>query len=60
MELAGKRRRCYFVTLSPMQGMEMRIYFTEIGELARIELPQGYRLIEPMVHGLDPSMNTIE
>jgi hypothetical protein len=60
MELAGKRRRCYVVTLSPMKGVEMRMYFTEIGELARIELPQDYRLIEPMMHGLEPGMNTLE
>ena len=60
MDLAGKQRRCYIVLLELMQLEEIRIYFTEAGELARIELPQGYRLIEPMMHGLERGMNTLE
>lgn len=60
LDLAGKRRRCYVVSLEFMKGYEMKMYFTEIGELARIELPQDYRLLEPMMHGLEPGMNTIE
>ena len=58
MELAGKRRRCFIVTFAAMQGLEVKIYFTEIGELARIELPQNYRLIEPMMHGLEPGLTS--
>lgn len=60
MELAGKRRRCYIVQLALMSGYEMKMYFSEIGELARIELPQGYRLIEPMMHGMEPGLKTLE
>lgn len=60
MDLAGKPRRCYIVTLEVMQMEEVRLYFTEAGELARIELPQGYRFIEPMMHGLERGMNTLE
>jgi hypothetical protein len=60
MDLAGKRRRCFIVTLAAMQGLEVKVFFTEIGELARIELPQNYRLIEPMMHGLEPGLNTLE
>jgi hypothetical protein len=59
LDLAGKRRRCYVVTLALLKGYEMRMYFTELGELARIELPQDYRLIEPMMHGLEPGMKSI-
>lgn len=60
MELAGKSRRCFIVTLVAMQGFEVKVFFTEIGELARVELPQGYRLIEPMMHGLEPGLSTLE
>lgn len=60
MELAGKKRRCYIVTWPVLQTEEVRIYFTEVGELARIELPQGYRFIEPMMHGLEKGLNTME
>ena len=56
MELAGKKRRCYIVQLALMPGYEMKMFFSELGELARIELPQGYRLIEPMMHGLEPGL----
>jgi hypothetical protein len=28
--------------------------FAETGELARIDLPQDYRLIEPLIHGMIP------
>lgn len=60
MDLAGKQRRCYIVTLKVMQVEEVRWYFTEVGELARIELPQGYRFIEPMMHGLEKGLNTLQ
>ena len=58
MELAGKKRRCYIITAQLMQGYEAQLYFTEIGELARVELPAGYRLIEPMMHGLEKDLDT--
>ncbi len=60
MDLAGKRRRCYVVELPIMPGNELKMYFSELGELARVELPQGYRLIEPMMHGLEPGLKTLE
>lgn len=60
MDLAGKQRRCYIVTLEIMQMEEIRLYFTEAGEMARIEMPQGYRFIEPMMHGLERGMNILD
>jgi len=60
MLLAGKRRRCYIVQLPVMPGKEVSFYFTEIGELARVELPLGYRLIEPMMHGLELGLKNLE
>lgn len=56
LELAAKQRRCYIVTASLMQDYEARLYFTEIGELARVDLPGGYRLLEPMLHGLEKGL----
>jgi hypothetical protein len=60
MELAGKKRRCYIVQLALMPGYELKMYFSELGELARVELPQGYRLIEPMMHGLEPGLQSLK
>ena len=56
MQLAGRKRRCFVVTarVQAFQGGEAQLYFTEVGELARVELPGGWRLIEPMMHSLDP------
>jgi hypothetical protein len=58
LELAAKQRRCYVITATLMQGYEAQLYFTEIGELARVDLPGGYRLLEPMLHGLEKGLTT--
>lgn len=58
LELAAKQRRCYIITGTFMQGYEAKFYFTEIGELARVDLPGGYRLLEPMLHGLEKDLST--
>lgn len=60
MELAGKQRRCYIVSLQLMKTHEVRFLFTKAGELARIELPDDYRFIEPMMHGLEKGLNTLD
>jgi hypothetical protein len=60
MDLAGKQRHCYIISAGLPGVYEAKIYFTEVGELARIELPQDYRLLEPMMHGLEPELNTVE
>lgn len=52
MTLAGRERKCFLLTL-PIFGMhEVKMLFTEAGELARIDLPDGYSLLEPTIHGL--------
>lgn len=58
LELAAKQRRCYIITCTLMQDYEAQFYFTEIGELARVDLPGGYRLLEPMLHGLEKGLTT--
>jgi hypothetical protein len=52
MLLAGKRRKCYVLQMNIMGMYEMNTVFTEAGELARVDLPQDWRLLEPMIHGL--------
>ncbi|HRH98635.1 MAG TPA: hypothetical protein PLB55_22015 [Prosthecobacter sp.] len=50
--LAGRQRKCFVLTL-PLLGMhELKMIFTEAGELARIDLPDDYALLEPTIHGL--------
>ena len=56
MMLAGKRRKCYILQMQFMGLYEIKVLFTEAGELARIDLPQGYHLLEPTIHGLGASL----
>lgn len=56
MDLAGRRRKCYVLHITILGMYEAKAIFTEAGELARVDLPQGYRLLEPMIHGLDSGM----
>jgi len=57
MVLAGRQRKCFVLTL-PIMGMyEVKMIFTEAGELARIDLPDDYVLLEPTIHGLQ---NTVQ
>lgn len=52
MDLAGKRRKCHILTASLLGNHQARAFFTEAGALARLELPDGYTLLEPLMHGL--------
>lgn len=52
MTLAGRERKCFVLTLAIFGQHEMKMIFTEAGELARIDLPDGYSLLEPLIHGL--------
>lgn len=58
IELAGRERRCFLVTAPLPGGQQVRMVFAETGELARIDLPQDYRLIEPLIHGMIPPLET--
>jgi hypothetical protein len=56
MVLAGRQRKCFVLTL-PIMGMyEVKMIFTEAGELARIDLPNDYVLLEPTIHGLQDAV----
>jgi hypothetical protein len=52
MSLAGRQRKCFVLTLPILGVYEAKMIFTEAGELARIDLPDDYVLLEPTIHGL--------
>ncbi len=56
MDLAGRQRRCFIIRLKAFDNYEMQALFTEVGELARVDLPQGFFLKEPLIHGLEPDL----
>lgn len=56
MVLAGRERKCYILTLPVFAEQEIKMIFTEAGELARIDLPDSYMLLEPLIHGLQDGM----
>ena len=57
MVLAGRQRKCFILSL-PIMGMyEVKMIFTEAGELARIDLPDDYALLEPTIHGLQNAVH---
>ena len=53
-KLAGQKRKGYLLTLGFMDKHQIKVFFTETGELALAELPNGYRALEPVVYGLIP------
>lgn len=52
MMLGGRPRKCFVLTLPVIGPHQVNMLFTEAGELARIDLPYGYSLLEPTIHGL--------
>ena len=54
MKIAGQRRKGYVIEFSLMDHYHAKAFFTEAGELAIVELPEGYRAVEPVIHGLVP------
>ncbi len=56
MDLAGRGRRCFVIQLQVFDLYEVRALFTEVGELARVDLPHGFALKEPLIHGLEPDL----
>ena len=50
--MAGRERKCFIVSIPLPAEQTIRLLFAETGEIARIELPQDYVLMEPMIHGV--------
>lgn len=54
MKIAGQKRKGYVIELGFMDRYNLKAFFTEAGELALVELPEGYRMLEPVIYGLIP------
>ncbi len=54
MKIAGQKCKGYVLSFSVMDRYRATAFFTEEGSLALIELPDGYRALEPNIHGLVP------
>ena len=53
MPLGGRPRKAFVLTTSLMSLYQAKTWFTEAAEVVRVDLPNGYRLVNPMVAGLD-------
>jgi hypothetical protein len=51
--LAGQRRKSFQMQLKLLELLEATAHFTEAGELARVDLPQNLRLLDPIIFGLE-------
>ncbi|MCE9518254.1 MAG: hypothetical protein K8R87_01600 [Verrucomicrobia bacterium] len=54
MKIAGQKCKGYVIGFSILDRYHATAFFTEEGSLALIELPEGYRALEPNIHGLVP------
>lgn len=54
--IAGQNRRGYVVGFHVMDRYRANAFFTEEGDLAVIDMPEGYRALEPNIHGLLPDV----
>lgn len=54
IKIAGQQRKGFVMEFTFMERYRVRAFFTEAGELALVELPEGYRAIEPVIYGLVP------
>jgi len=56
--LAGQRRKSFQLVISLLGLVEATAHFTEAGELAKVDLPQDLRLLDPIIFGLDEEDDT--
>lgn len=54
--IAGKKRKGRILTIALMGFYQAKASYTEDGELTRVELPQGWQLIDPLLEGLDAAL----
>ena len=53
IRLGNRQRKAFLLTASLMNLYQTKAWFTEAGEIIKVDLPQGYRLTNPLVFGLD-------
>ncbi len=58
--LAGQKRHGYVVELVIMDQQRAKAFFTEAGELAMVEMPDGWRALHPVIYGLVPDIPEAE
>jgi hypothetical protein len=56
MVLAGQKRRGYVMELVIMDQQRAKAFFTEAGELAMVEMPDGWRALDPVIYNLVPEI----
>lgn len=54
MNIGGQKRQGYTLELGATESWRLKAFFTEAGELALVNLPDGYRLMEQTIYGLTP------
>ena len=52
MEFAGQKSHGHILEFTVMDRWKARAFITEAGEFVLLDLPEGYRLVEPVIHGL--------
>ena len=52
MEFAGQKSHGHMLEFTVMDRWKARAFITEAGEFVLLDLPEGYRLVEPVIHGL--------
>jgi hypothetical protein len=57
---AGQKSKGYTLEWIILDRWRVRAFLTEAGELALLDLPEGYRLVEPVIHGLAPEYDDEE
>jgi len=56
MTLAGQKRHGYVMELTIMDKRRAKAFFTEAGDLALVEMPDGWRALDPVIYGLLPEI----
>jgi hypothetical protein len=52
MDFAGQKSRGHSLEFTVLDRWKARAFITEAGEFVLLNLPEGYRLVEPVIHGL--------
>jgi hypothetical protein len=60
MKFAGQKSRGHLLEFTILGNWKARAFITEAGEFVLLNLPEGYRLVEPVIHGLVPDYDDEE
>lgn len=52
--LSNDKRQGYVLEMVALEQWKAKAFFTEVGELALIDLPEGFRVVEQIIYGLAP------